>query len=115
MDAIIITVIAFLWFLPILLESKTDNLLLSLSVLIPIIGAAYNLYLIRRILREKSKVAGIMLEILYLLRTTARRSHQEFGRVTMIVQALRTEMLDDQEVLTSITGGEPKRFVPKIT
>lgn len=93
MDPIVATIIAFLWFLPVLLEFKVETLLCSLSFIIPVLGAAYSIHLMRRILSEKSKAASIMADVQSLSRSTTLRRQEEFSHATEIIEELRSELL----------------------
>lgn len=94
-------IIIFILLLPPLLESDLFwEIVIALNIMLPFIGAAYDIYLLRRILEEKRKIANIMKEIPLELRAFARRSDGEFNRALTTIQDLHTKMQDSQEALT---------------
>lgn len=94
-------IIIFILLLSPLLESNLFwEIVIALNIMLPFIGTAYDIYLLRRILNEKQKITNIMMEIPLELRAFARRSDGNFNRALTTIQDLHAKMQDSQEALT---------------
>lgn len=106
MSRVTTILIIFILLLPPLLENLyllwNTALIFALILVafLPFFGAAYNVYLLRRIFVEKQKIASLMMEIPPEIRASARRSNGEFNHVLKTIQDLHTNMQDSQETLT---------------
>lgn len=78
----------------------SDVAIFSCSILVlPILVAALNLCLLRRLFREKRGTAESMLELALELRAATQRSNRKFSQVMEAIEDLHTGMDDNQEVV----------------